>query len=150
MRALTFLLCLHCVTPLYADVYRWTDAAGQVHFGERPPPEGAERVELPKPAGSVPRDREAGERRERQQRMLDSYAHEREQKAAAAAEAAKTREQVERDCRDLQRYWRELNHGGPIYYKGDDDSRDYLDEQRRSAEKARVRATHLKHCGGEP
>ncbi len=28
-----------------ADIYRWTDDAGQMHFGDRPPP-GAERLEL--------------------------------------------------------------------------------------------------------
>lgn len=32
--------------PVAAETYKWVDAQGQVHYSDRPPPDGAEKVEL--------------------------------------------------------------------------------------------------------
>jgi hypothetical protein len=32
--------------PVAAETYKWVDAQGQVHYSDRPPPQGAEKVEL--------------------------------------------------------------------------------------------------------
>ena len=42
-------LCAFAVVaagPVAAETYKWVDAQGQVHFSDRPPPSGAEKVEL--------------------------------------------------------------------------------------------------------
>ena len=44
MRSLLILLVL-ASTPTLAEIYRWTDAEGRVHFGQRPPAQ-AERIEV--------------------------------------------------------------------------------------------------------
>ncbi len=46
MRKFVFLIGLLLSLPALAQVYRWVDADGVVHFSDRPV-EGAERVELP-------------------------------------------------------------------------------------------------------
>ncbi|MBD3641679.1 MAG: DUF4124 domain-containing protein [Marinobacter sp.] len=33
----TALLCLLATTPAHAEVYRWTDANGAIHFSDKPP-----------------------------------------------------------------------------------------------------------------
>ncbi|MCG7198495.1 DUF4124 domain-containing protein [Marinobacter pelagius] len=33
----TTLLCLLLTTPVQAEVYRWTDATGSIHFSDKPP-----------------------------------------------------------------------------------------------------------------
>lgn len=42
-------LCLLALLPpaTYAEVYRWTDAQGAVHYGDRPPTPGAKPAQLP-------------------------------------------------------------------------------------------------------
>lgn len=47
MRYLFLIICLVLASAASAEVYRWTDADGQVHYSDRPH-EGAESVDLPK------------------------------------------------------------------------------------------------------
>ena len=47
MRALTALALLLTLFAADADVYRWTDDKGVVHYGDKPPKEGVKPVELP-------------------------------------------------------------------------------------------------------
>lgn len=151
MRLLLMLMAfLPSVSVFAAEVYRWTDANGQVHFSQRPPAADAEKIELPDSGSTgAPVDQTAAERRDRQRRVLESYEYEREQKKRAAAKA----EQEDRDraakCADLERSWRSLSHGGPIYYRGENGERDYLSEQQRTAEKEELRAYYQRYCGGE-
>lgn len=46
MRALTLLLCL-LTLPVQAEVYRWVDAQGNVHYGDRSPQRAAQPAKLP-------------------------------------------------------------------------------------------------------
>jgi hypothetical protein len=43
---LTLALLLHLL-PARADIYRWVDAKGVTHYGDKPPKDGAKPVELP-------------------------------------------------------------------------------------------------------
>ena len=134
-----------------AEVYRWTDEQGRVHYGERPPAQGAERLDLPATGSpSTTPDASATERRARQQRLLDAYAYERERKQAAQAEAAAREQELAQECARLQRYWRRLSFSGPIYIKGDAGERRYLSDQQRAAEIERLRPAYRAACGREP
>jgi len=144
-------LCLAWPLPAVAEVYRWVDADGQVHYGERPPPQGARKIELPETSepSSEP-DREAVDRRARQQRLLDAYEHERERKEAAAADAARARQADAARCADLRQHWRRLSFGGPVYYQRPDGGRDYLNDEQREAAKQRLRPAYAAACGEPP
>jgi hypothetical protein len=137
-----------------AEVYRWTDADGRVHYGSRPPQDaaGARSVELPEAPGGAARaaDLDSAQRRDRQRRLLEAYSHERRQKQAAAAESAERRQEQERRCRALQAQWRRLAFSGPVYFKRDDGTRDFLSDERRAAEQARLRPVYIEVCGEAP
>jgi len=143
-------LCL-AAGPALADIYRWVDSAGRVHYGERPPVEGAERVELPSSsngaAASVPSE---SERWARQQRLLESYEYERTRKAEReAADARRDRERAVQ-CERLRRYWKTLAFAGPVYVTDDSGERRYLDDTERAAEQARLRPAMERACGRLP
>ena len=40
LQALSVGLALLCVTPAFAEIYKWTDENGNVVFSEKPPPDG--------------------------------------------------------------------------------------------------------------
>jgi hypothetical protein len=80
-----------------AEVHRWTDAEGRVHYGDRPPA-GSQSVPVTtgaSPSQPVPSD---AERLERQQRMLDAYRQEREEKQQAEARHKAEEAERERNC----------------------------------------------------
>lgn len=56
--ALLALLTLACCTAQAAEMYKWTDDKGQVHYSDKPPAKGveAEKRELPSEADAAPRD----------------------------------------------------------------------------------------------
>lgn len=78
MRSLLFCLLLALATPALAEVYKWTDEQGKVHYSNVPPPTvETEPVKLTHPEGVKPpernveppvrRNREADDERSRKQ-----------------------------------------------------------------------------------
>ena len=135
-----------------AQVYRWTDQNGQVHFSQRPPPGAAQRMDLPEsePRGA-PGDTELmQQRRERERRLLEDYDYERAQKKARQAREASARQKAAEQCGKLQDYWRRLTFPGPLYVTRDDGEREYLTDEQRESEKARMRPAYVRACGREP
>lgn len=53
-RSFLFVLIL-CMTAANAEVYKWVDEGGVVQYGDQPPTEGAEKVELPPSSVYKPR-----------------------------------------------------------------------------------------------
>jgi hypothetical protein len=134
-----------------ADIYRWTDDNGQVHYGQRPPTQGAKRLDMPSteaPPGVT--DAAAAERRARQKRLLDAYTYEREQDEAERKREDERARQLVQECQRLQRYWRRLAYAGPVYLKGDGGERRYLDDEQRAAEMERLRPAYRQACGKGP
>ncbi len=135
------------------DVYRWTDADGRVHYGQRPPHDVPEVRTIQVPATGAPAadaNADDAQRRERQRRLLETYTYERERKRAAAAESAQRDQQRAQRCRAIQAQWRRLAFAGPVYFKRADGTRDFLSDERRADEQARLRPAYIKACGEEP
>ena len=143
---------LALVAPgMATQVFRWTGEDGQVHYGQRPPPQGAHRIELgPSAPGAGRIDPETEQRLGRQRRVLDAYAYEREQKQTRAERAAEEQRQTAARCQELQRYWQQLSFPGPLYVSRDDGQRDYLSDKQRAAQKAELRPAYVQACGREP
>ena len=152
MKPLSVLVCsLLSLSVAAAEVFRWTDENGQVHFSQRPPPGGAQRMDLPEAdTVGVSDEAELVERRQRERRLLEAYDYEREQKKARQAREADKQQKVAVQCDRLQQYWRRLSFPGPVYFAREDGEREYLSDERRAAEKARVRQAYVRTCGREP
>lgn len=151
VRLLLAIVVMGLVVPAAAAVYRWTDANGQVHYAQRPPPEGGQRLELLSEKGvpAVQGD-DLTQRRERQQRLLESFEYEREQRKARAAREADERQQAAQRCLVLQQRWRRLAHAGPVYIRGADGEREFLSDAQRTAEQTRMLPAYREACGQEP
>lgn len=116
-----------------AEIYRWTDEQGKVHFSETPPP-GAQRIEV-KPQ-VVERDDATREREERTRRFYDAR---RDEQAAARQKAAEQQATQDAQCDRLRHNLSTLSHGGRYFTQGSDGERTYysdaqIDAARRSLE----------------
>lgn len=87
MRVLLLLLAL---APMLAtaEIYRWTDAQGQVHFGQRPAA-GAERVDVRPQV--VERDEATRQREQRSEKFFEARREERQVAGRTTAGAARAR-----------------------------------------------------------
>lgn len=119
MRNLLFLFML---VPLLAtaEIYRWVDAQGQVHFGARPAP-GAEPIEVRPQV--IERDEATREREGRTRRFFEAR---RQEQQAADQLAGEERARRKGECGRLRdelsklgqggRYFRTDANGDHVYY----------------------------------
>lgn len=124
------------------DIYRWTDADGRVHYGDQPPPQGAQKVDAPPPPPLSPQEAEQRleEIRARNAASAEARAKAREERAKAEAQ----REQRAAECaaarrqRDAMLAAQRIRGADGQWYTGEQRL-----EKLRELEKAIA-----EHCGG--
>lgn len=123
-----------------AEIYRWTDEQGRVHFGQRPVA-GAETVQV-KPQ-VVERDAHTREREARTQRFYDAR---REEQQQAAATAAAQRVERANECRELQRRLAQMPEGYRYYREGADGERIYYSDEETDTARRQLRERIAQRC----
>jgi hypothetical protein len=113
-----------------AEIYRWTDEQGRVHFAQRPVA-GAETVEV-KPQ-VVERDASTREREARTQRFYD-------------ATAAAQREERAGECRDLRRRLAQIPEGFSYYRTDANGERIYYSDDETDAARRQLRERIAQRC----
>tara|TARA_Y100000815_G_scaffold77889_1_gene66985 strand:+ start:1589 stop:2014 length:426 start_codon:yes stop_codon:yes gene_type:complete len=122
---IAFLIVSVLLTPLaMADIYRWVDPGGNVHFSAKPQP-GAEQVEVRPQV--VDRDDATREREARTERFFEAR---REEQEAARMAASARQGQREQECQQLRdrlsglsqggRYFSADAKGGRVYYSDEE------------------------------
>jgi hypothetical protein len=129
-----------------AEVYKWTDAEGRVHFGDRPPRSGADAVPLSRktqPSAAPTPD----ERLDKQRRLLHAFEEERRQQRDTQAQAQQEKATRQRNCAEARDDLRNQEVAGALYRLGADGQRVYLDaaERARALEETRTAVRHW--CG---
>lgn len=145
--SLLLLLCL----PASAEIYKWTDANGRVHFGDQPTgtdtksatvtaPRSADNAASRPGAGGAPDDR-----RERQRRLLEVMTQERAERERKAQELAAREEERQRKCSELRNFLKDAE-GRPLYTTDDEGANHFLSEEQRLDYLAKLRATFQEKC----
>ncbi|HEY9199684.1 MAG TPA: DUF4124 domain-containing protein [Gammaproteobacteria bacterium] len=128
-----------------AEVYKWTDAEGRVHFGDRPPQGQSETVQMPGPSADSPAATPE-ERLEKQRRLLNAFEEERRQKRDAQAQARQEKAERQRNCAEARDHLHNQETASAIYRLGPDGQRVYLDDAQREQTLARARAAVEEWC----
>ena len=144
-RPATFLLLWLAAAGASAEVYKWVDEQGEVHYGDRPPVEGARADTLALPPAPS-RDAEQVEREFMRQRLLDAFEAERREAEQARTEAKAAKRDRELRCARLAEQLARFERANIVYNEGDDGERIYMsdEERRRAARQARDWMT--RHC----
>jgi hypothetical protein len=140
MRAL---ICLFIVLPglAGAEIYRWTDANGQVHFGQRPAGQGAEQIQV-KPQ-VVERDQLTREREARTNQFYDARRQEQASNTAKAREAQQKRAQ---ECQDLRRRLATVAEGGRYFRQEADGTRTYYSDEQMDSTRSQLHKAIAERC----
>jgi len=128
-----------------ADVYKWIDADGKVHYGDRPPGAGTDSRTMTLPAAPA-RDSERGQRSLKQQRLLDAFEAERTAEAQAAADSAAARREGRQRCEKASRELARFERATIVYTTGDSGERVSVSDQARRQASAEITAWIAKHC----
>jgi hypothetical protein len=128
-------------------IYKWTDARGQVHYGEAPP-EDAPAAEVTVKTAPVSGDSPppATDHSAATKKLLDTFQEERANKEEAEARHAKEEEKRKRNCaiaRDNLRQYKDANELYTLDKKGE---RQILDASQHAAALRQAEAEVAKYC----
>ncbi|MEJ2693217.1 MAG: DUF4124 domain-containing protein [Candidatus Thiodiazotropha sp.] len=143
-------LCLTLLfsSPLQAEVYRWTDEKGRVHFSDRPTSESAKEIDLREasPPNGPSHQAMPEDRKEMRKRMLEVFEQERAEKREAAVKKKEERKERKRKCLDARARYENYNTAGSIYDYTESGERKYLDKQQRREYLAKLKADVERYC----
>jgi hypothetical protein len=129
------------------DIYKWVDADGNVHYGDRPVGQQSERMAIQ----SRPTDPAAV--RDQYQSGMQSFTERREADAEAAAEAAKAEEEKQAEaeerrkkCESSRATMERFVRSRRLYREDESGEREYLDEAETLAARQRVEDAVSEYC----
>jgi len=131
------------VAALAQGIYRWTDEDGQVHFGDYPVTEGAEKI---KGASARAGDSDTIDRLQRQQELLDSYEEQRAKKSEQSAKARKEKIQRAAKCTKAKNRLVHLQQARYIYDQTSTGERRILSDSERAASEANAQGKVNRLC----
>ncbi|KAF1053385.1 MAG: hypothetical protein GAK43_01442 [Stenotrophomonas maltophilia] len=123
-----------------ADIYRWTDAQGKVHFSQTAPA-GTQRVEV-KPQ-VMERDEAT---RQSEARIEQLFKVRGDERAAAQQKAAKAQAQREAGCTKWRVQLAELNHGRRFYSEAENGQRTYYSDAQVDTARRQLSARLSEDC----
>jgi len=127
-----------------AEVYKWVDEQGQMHYGEKPPAANATEVKIQDAPGA---DESVLKRNEESDKLLKVYEEERnirnEEKQKAEEEERKRAEK----CMIAENELKDMQQGGAIYYDIDDKGRrKYLSDTELKQRTKELQEQYNLHC----
>jgi hypothetical protein len=128
-----------------ADVYKWVDPQGTVHYGDRPPAAGADSSTLTLPPAPS-NDPDHRQRILKQRRLLEAFDAERAEQDQAAAEAAATRREQEHRCERAALELAKYESANILLSSDDSGARIYVSDEEREKGIAEMRLWIGKHC----
>lgn len=123
-----------------ADIYRWVDPNGNVHFSERRQP-GAEQVEVRPQV--IDRDDAARAREARAERFFGAR---RDEQQAASAAASARRAQQKQECQQLRNRLSGLSKGGRYFRADAKGERVYYSDEEIGAAQRQLASLISKNC----
>ena len=141
------LALLAATAAVHAEVYKWTDANGQVHYSDQP--QGSDNAPIVTPGvtpGSAPASPAGGTAAEQQRKLLNALTTERLEREEQQRVAKAERERRERNCQLARDQLRAYLEAGGLYDLDEQGERRLLTDTERSAAEDAVRTDVEKWC----
>jgi len=129
-----FITVVSGFSPISAEVYKWTDEHGRIHYGDKPDSTDSVEINIKnKPVSSTSNSLSQEDSLLRQEKFLDYLQELRDDKKEASLEnEIKTAEQRQK-CEEARHYRDQLLNSPVLFLEGEDGSRDYLSEDQKAA-----------------
>lgn len=155
MHVATLLACLAGVSfsaSVSAQIYKWTDDQGRVHYGDMPPQSAdSQSMNISQGNRAPVSSGSSTSRLESQQQYLQQLDETRAEKAAREAEAEEARQKEETMasmCNQLKAKATEAAAGGRRMYRYNEaGEREFLNDEQIDIERQRIQDEYRKRCG---
>lgn len=125
-----------------AEIYRWTDAQGRVHFGQRPQAADAERVDVRPQV--MERDAATREREARSERFFRARQEEQQQQREEQAERQRQRLHA---CQQMRRELVRISQPGLFFRTDQQGERQFYSDAQMAKARQQLQARVAEQCG---
>ena len=143
-------MCLFLVLPVQAEVYKWTDEQGRVHFSDKPPSKDVPEYQLRTPASAESTSSQESltdaERRARQKKLSDSLEADRRDKEQAEAKRKDQQAKREHNCMVARKQLSATKKYNKIFEYDQQGNRVYYDDAKKQQYLESKRAAVRKWC----
>lgn len=145
-RSLLGLVVLLIALPASAEVYKWVDDQGRVHYGDQPMDETSTlQIEIDEIPTNAPAS-DSLSREEKRRRLLESMQEERFEKKERRAKKKAERERDHRKCILYKDKMRRFENAGRLYSLDRDGNRVYMSSEEREKSTRDLQARIKKYC----
>lgn len=151
LRPLAGLSFLMLAVVAQADVFRWVDANGRVHFSDKAPAhQKVETLTLPEADATVAApDISEEERKQRQQRLVQALEEERLAKAQHKAELKQKEVEHQAHCERFRNRMQRLQSSTHVYSENKDGTVTYWKDAEADRYKADMNSRLQQECGAD-
>lgn len=142
-----FLLSLISTTS-FAEIYKWVDEHGKVHYGDAPAGQSSTQINIAQPDAekSLPNS-DAVNRDERRRRLAEAMEEDRLQKQEQKQKAREQKETLNKKCVYARDTLKQYEAAGNLYDLDKDGNRIFMSEEEKQSTIDNLRAQIKQHCG---
>ncbi|MEJ2611256.1 MAG: DUF4124 domain-containing protein [Candidatus Thiodiazotropha sp.] len=140
-----FLLFL-MVIEVEADVYKWIDEKGQVHFSDRPVAESSTEVKIKSTPVEGSPSETSQQHAEKRRRLLEVYEEDRAKKKEAKTKQQEARKQRKRKCVLAKDRYNSHSRASGIYGLNKDGTRVFYSDEERQRHMKKLKADIARWC----
>lgn len=131
----------------FADVYKWTDAQGNVHYGDKPQSlKNQEQQKMDIDLDQLNSATIPEARKERRKKLLEVIDEENQKEKEEAEKAAKLKQKRQRYCVSAKDRFKRYNSAGYLYGLDKDGNRVIYSDQKRQAATSKLKNQIAKYC----
>lgn len=139
------LMLLMLAPMVQAEIYKWVDERGNVHYGERPHGAQAEELKIRNQPGKT-RAADPQQRLEKQKRLLQGYERKRREDSKQREEADKKAAEKKQACSQTRDRLQAYEESQYLYRLDENGERQILTDAERAAETDRLRTDIKQYC----
>jgi len=141
----TLMLALISLTA-HAEIYKWTDENGKIHFSDKPVGEKAKTLDIKVQKANPSSAKTKDERKQRAEGFIRAREEERAERDKVIAEKKRLKAEKIANCEKFKKEYKRITEAGAVYYENKDGTRDWLEPKRRNKEEAHLKAQIKKWC----
>ena len=147
MRLMFIIMLALLATGLgHAEIYKWVDENGDVHYSDQRPNQAADTVDIEAaPPGNSPQAVERNKQVDDALKIVTETREEREESDQERDEAIAARQAHQLKCQQVRTYRNRLAQGG-FHYRKNDENRNALSDEEIAAEVAKLNQQLKENC----
>lgn len=129
-----------------AEIYKWTDENGKVHYSDKPIDDKSEKISIKLPPAASTPTQTSVDRKTKTDNFLRARQEERAEIDEKIAEKKKLKKQRKKKCKAAKKENENLIRARAIYYEGEGGAREYIGDEERARVLAEAKAEIKKWC----